>query len=97
MLVMITMSAFGLVSEETCNAKNKETKDNPYGIEHCCCHKDIKNRCPQLAQRGVIVDDGIDIQAYGYHEADEQRQQLGADSAGRNIKIRHFIELKVES
>jgi len=86
-------AALGFVSKQTGNAKDKETQDDPYGIEHYRCLEDIKNGCPQLRDRRAIVDDGIDIQAYGYHEADEQRQQLGANSAGRNIKIRHYFNV----
>ena len=35
------------------------------------------------------MDDGVDIEANCYDKADEQRQQLGADSTGGDIEVGH--------
>lgn len=89
-MATMPMILFRLITEQTSNAINKQAKDNPYAIEHGRSLEDIQYRRPQLFQRGIIVEDCIDVQAHAYDETHEQRQQLKAYAAGRNVYVRHL-------
>ena len=88
MMPMIVM-LFRFITKQACYAVNYQAHDNPHSIKHCRGHQHIKNRRPQFFQWRIIVENRIDVQAHGYNEAHEQRQQFGADAAGRDVYVRH--------
>ena len=77
------------IAEQAGDAKAEKPHDDPHGIEHCGGLKDVEDGRPQLAQRRVVMDDGVDVETNSYDEADEQREQLGADATGSDIDVGH--------
>ena len=89
---MCMVFVFGLPSEQTGYSEKEKAQKDPYGIKHDSGHEHIEDGGPKFGKRGAIVGDGIDVQSYGYQEADEQREELSADAAGGDIEVWHFFE-----
>ena len=88
--VLVAMLVFGLLADEAEEAVDEQTQENPDGIEHGGGFQHIEDGSPQFRERSSIVDDGIDVQAYGYHKADEQGNAFLADAAGGEVEVRHL-------
>ena len=80
--VLVALFAFRLAADEAEETVDEQPQDDPYGVEYEGGFQNIEHRCPQLRERCVVVNDGINIQSYGYEEANEERQALFADAAG---------------
>ena len=93
--IMMAVLVLGLFADETEETVDEQTQENPHGVKDNRGFQHIKDRGPQLGERSLIVDDGIDVEAYGYHKADEQGEGFLADAAGGEVEVWHG--LRVES
>lgn len=91
MMMVAVMALFRLVAKETRYSKDYQAQNYPYAIEHCRGLEHIEDGGPQLREWRTVVDDGINIQAYGYQETDEQRKQLGANAMRGNVEVWHYL------
>ena len=86
---MVAVLVLWLAADEAEEAIDEQPQQDPYGVEYEGSFQNIEDGRPQLRERCVVVNDGIDIQSYGYEEANEKRQALFADTAGGEVEVGH--------
>ena len=87
--IMMAMLVLWLLADEAEETIDEQTQENPHGVEDNRGHEHIENGGPKLGERSLIVDDGIDVEAYGYHETDEQGKGFLTNAAGGEVEVRH--------
>ena len=87
-ITMVVM-ALGFAAYKAEEAINEHAQENPHDVKDSRGFQNIKDGRPQFGDGSIIVNDGIDVETYGYDEANEQREQLFAEATGREVEIGH--------